>query len=295
MVEWYVLSLISAVFSAGAAISQKKILFKESALGFSLLVALFNLILAIPFFFFVEYTTLTTSGILVLFLKSTLGAIAFLFVMLGIKNLEISEALPLLVLAPGLVAIFAFIFLGENINKIEILGLILLIIGTYLLSLKEKQKIKTPFKKAFSKKGHYYIIFALIIFTITSILDKAVLNKFKIPLNAFMGLQHLFFAIVFIGLLFVTGKKIEFKSALKNSWAWIALVALFTITYRYTHLLAIKSTSVALALSIKRISVFLAVAVGGALFKDKNLIRKIIATVIIIAGALLIINGQNWL
>jgi len=289
MVEWYIFSLIAAIFSAAAAISQKKILFKESALGFSLLVALFNLILAIPFFFFIDYSALTSSGIFVLLLKSILGAIAFLFVMLGIKNLEISKALSLLVLTPGLVAIFAFLFLGEGLTNFEILGLILLTGGIYILSLKKKQKIKEPIKKAFSSKGHYYILAALLLFTITSILDKAVLSNFKVPLNAFMGFQHLFFAIVFIIILFSSKKHIEFKSAIKNSWKWILLVAIFTITYRYTHLLAIKSAPVALALSIKRISVFLAVVIGGTLFKDKRLLTKLIATIIMITGTTLII------
>ena len=283
MVEWYIFSLIAAVLSAAAAVSQKKILFKESAIGFCLLVALFNLILAIPFFFFINYASLTLSGMLVLLLKSILGAIAFLLVMIGIKNLEISKALPLLVLTPGLVAIFAFIFLGENLTNFEIMGLILLICGTYLLSLKGKQKIKEPLKKAFSTKGHYYIIGALLIFTTTSILDKAVLSNFKVPLNAFMGFQHLFFAIVFIIILLSSKKYLEFKSVIKNSWSWVVMIAIFTVAYRYTHLLAIKSAPVALALSIKRISVFLAVAIGGTIFKDKRLIMKLIATTIMIS------------
>lgn len=291
MFNWYIFSFASAILSAAAAISQKKILLKESAIGFSTLVALFNLALAIPFFFFVNYSLLTISGILVLLLKSTLGAVAFLLVMLGIKKLEISKALPLLVLTPGIVAIFAFIFLGEELTKFEILGVILLIAGTYILSLKEKQSLKEPFKKAFNKKGHFYIIGALIIFTITSILDKAVLNNFKVPLNAFMGLQHLFFAIIFMILIFISKKQLELKSAIKKSWAWIMLIAFFTIAYRYTHLLAIKQVPVALALSIKRLSVFIAVVIGGTIFKEKRLFLKIIATALMIFGAILIINN----
>ncbi|OYT36614.1 hypothetical protein B6U91_00780 [Candidatus Pacearchaeota archaeon ex4484_71] len=295
MVPWYLFSLMAAFFSAAAAVIQKKILFKESAIGFSLLLALFNLFLALPFFFFIDYSLLTTSGMLVLILKSSLGAVAFLFVMQGIKNLEISEALPLLALTPGLVAIFAFIALGEKLNSIEILGVVLLMAGTYILSLKKKRNILSPVKKAFSKKGHFFVLGALLIFTTTSILDKALLGNFKVSLNAFMGFQHLIFAIVFIIILLFSKKRTELKTALKNSWILIAFVSVFTITYRYAHLLAIKSAPVALALSIKRISIFLAVVIGGTIFKDKRLIQKIIATIILIAGAILIINGKNWL
>jgi drug/metabolite transporter (DMT)-like permease len=286
---WYVFSLLSALFSSFAAVTQKKVLFKNKALEFSSILALFNLVLAIPFFFFIDFQTLNILNISVLFLKSVLGAITFLLVMLGIKKLEISRALPLLVLTPGIVAIFAFITLGETLTIIEIIGIILLIAGTYIFSLK-KQKIKTPLKEAINPKGHYYIILALILFAVTSILDKAILNNFKLPLNAFMGFQHLFLGIIF-SIMILTQKNSQFKKTFTKTWKLILLISFFTITYRYTHLLAIKSAPVALALSIKRISVFFAVILGGTLFREHNLIKKIIATAIMTIGAILVING----
>ncbi|MBT4257910.1 EamA family transporter [archaeon] len=291
MIEWYSFALISALFSATAAITQKKVLFKEKALTFTTILALFNLIIAIPFFFLINWEQVTNSGILVLFIKSILGAISFLLVMLGIKNLELSKALPLLVLTPGLVAIFAFIFLNESLSKIEIFGVILLVIGTYILSLKPKQKFNSPIKEAIKSKGIYYIFLALILFTTTSILDKAILSNFKVPINAFMGLQHLFFAIIFLTLILFSKEKEIVKKSFKRSWRWILLVAFITMTYRYTYINSIKLAPVALALSLKRISVFLAVIIGGKLFKEHNLPRKIVATIILITGAILIING----
>ena len=120
MIQWYMLALASAFFSALAAIIEKKVLFKEKALAFSAVLAILNLIIAIPFFFFTNFSTLTMSSLFVLFIKSFLGALAFLCVMLGIKNLELSKALPLLVLTPGLVALGAFIFLQEALTTLEI-------------------------------------------------------------------------------------------------------------------------------------------------------------------------------
>ncbi|MBR9702259.1 EamA family transporter [Candidatus Pacearchaeota archaeon] len=289
MIQWYILSLISAFFSATAAITQKKVLFKESALGFSAALAIFNLILAIPFFLFTDFSLLTSTGLLVLLFKSFLGALAFLCVMLGIKNLEISRALPLLILTPGLVALFAFIFLGEALTSLEILGMLLLVGGTYTLALKKDQKIKGPLDKAFDPRGHYYIILALVLFATTSVLDKAVLKNFHVPLNAFMGFQHLFFAGIFLLILIFSNKTKSVKSSLARSWKLILLISFFTITYRYAHLQAIKIAPVALALSIKRISVFFAVVIGGTLFKEHNLMRKTIATAMMVAGAILII------
>lgn len=293
MIEWYILAFISAFFSAAAAIYEKKVLFKEKAVGFSTLFAIFNLILAIPFFFFINYTLVTSVGIFALIIKSIFEAAAFLCIMQGIKNLELSAALPLLVLTPGLVAIFAFFILAESLTALEILGMVLLMIGTYTLQIKtkEKQKLLDPFKAFFRAKGYYYIITALILFTTTSILDKAILKNFSLPLNAFMGFQHLFLSIIFILFIVLTGKTHQLKHAFKFSWTLVLIISIFTIIYRYTQLSSVKIAPVALVLSIKRTAIFFAVVIGGKLFKENNLLIRTIATAIMIIGAILIIVG----
>ncbi len=289
MIEWYSLALTSAFFSATAAIIEKKVLFKERALGFSATLALLNLVLAIPFFFLINFSTLTFSGLIVLFIKSILGALAFLCVMIGIKNLELSKALPLLVLTPGLVAIGALIFLRESLTQLEILGMILLLIGTYILQLKQNQKFLDPWRAFIKSKGHRYIVGALILFTITSILDKAILKNFNVPVNAFMGFQHFFLAIIFLSFIIFTGKSNQVKSVFRNSFKFMIILAVVTIIYRYTQILAVKTAPVALVLSLKRISVFFAIIIGGRIFKEHNLLQRAVATAIMIAGAVLVI------
>ena len=285
------LALGSAFFSAAAAIAEKKVLFKERALSFSVVLALFNLILVVPFFFFIDFSVLTFPGLAVLFFKSVLGALAFLCVMLGIKNLEISKALPLLVLTPGLVALGAFIFLGEALSLFEIGGMVLLLVGTYVLQLGRRKDFLGPWKSFIGSKGNQYIVYALVLFTVTSILDKAILKNFKVPVNAFIGFQHLFFAIVFVFLVVSSGGARDVKRSFKFSWGWILLISLFTITYRYTQISAVKIAPVALVLSLKRVSVFFAVVIGGRIFSDHNLFVRAVATAMMVCGAVMVIVG----
>jgi drug/metabolite transporter (DMT)-like permease len=205
--------------------------------------------------------------------------------------MELSSAIPLLVLTPGLVAIFAFIFLKENLSNLEIIGIVLLIIGTYILQLRRNQKIFDPFISLFKSKGYVYIIIALLTFTITSILDKAILKNFNVSVNAFMGFQHLFLAIIFVSLILMTKERKIINRTLERTGKLVLLISIITIIYRYAQLQAVKATQVALALSIKRLSVFFAVVIGGKIFKEGNLMKKIIATAIMTIGAILIIHG----
>ena len=76
---------------------------------------------------------------------------------------------------------------------------------------------------------------------------------------------------------------------MKNSWKPILLVSAFTIVYRLTQIFAVKSGSVALVLALKRTSVFFAVVIGGQIFKEHYLLRKSIATIIMLIGAAMVI------
>jgi drug/metabolite transporter (DMT)-like permease len=289
--EWYVLALISAVFSAFAAILEKKILFRQEPISFTFILSIFNFILASLFLSSFDISSIALAPLLVLLLKSVLNAIAFLMVMYAIKNLELSECLPLLVLTPGFIAIFGFIFLGEVLTIAQISGLILLILGIYVLGLEDKQKIFSPFRKLIKVKAYRFIFVALALFTTTSLLDRFILVKQKLVPEAFMFYQHLFFALIFLIIfLFTKDKLANLRKNIKLSWSPIISLAVITIIYRYAEILAVKAApATALAIVLKRLSVLFAVIIGGRLFNEKNLLRKAIATMILIAGAVLVV------
>jgi uncharacterized membrane protein len=287
---WFVIALFSAVLSAAAAIAEKKVLFQAGALEFSFLVSLLNMAFSLPFFLKVDFSAVTSTALLVLYLKTILGCIAFFCVMKAIKNLEISGALPLMVLTPGLVSLFAFIFLKESLAYIEISGMLLLLVGTYLLGMENGAQWWAPFRIFYRSKFHHYILLALFLFTTTSILDKALLRNFRLAPFAFMGFQQLFFAVNFgVIILVMQLKPVTLcKDLSKETWLWIVIIALLTVGYRYTQIEAVKMAPVALVLAVKRMSVFFAAVLGGHLLNERDLLRKTIATAIMVAGAVMI-------
>jgi len=289
---WFAIALLSAFLSAFAAITQKKILFNLGALEFSFLLSLVNLVFSIPFFFFIDYGTINSFNLLVLFIKSVIGVAAFFCVMLSLKNLDISNALPLLALTPGFIAVFAFIFLGEALKTAEVVGLIILMLGTYILESGNSTKIIFPFSILLKSKYHRFVILALLLFTASSILDKLLLIKLNLSPISLTAFQHIYFAIMFSIIFFVFRKKTEPLPNIinKNNLGWIALISVLTIGYRYTQVVAIGLASVALVLAVKRTSVFWATIIGGKIFSDKDLLKRSIAAVLILIGAILILR-----
>ncbi len=291
--DWFFIAFISAVLSAASTIFEKKVLFKIDAFSFSLLNSVFNLLFTIPFIFIANYANISDKGLFILFFKTVLNSAAFYFVMLSLKNLEISKALPLLVLTPGFVALFAFIFLSEPLSTYQLTGMFMLLLGTYILEMQAKEDFWEPFKVFLKHKNYRYVMAALSLFTITTLLDKYILKDLVKDPKAFLVFQQLFTAIIFlIASFFVKGGIVKIvRQTEQNLWFFIVIIALFTIGYRYTQIEAIKyAPAVALVLSVKRISVFFASVIGGKIFNEKNLIRKAIATAILIAGTFFIVK-----
>ena len=289
---WFAIALLSAFLSAFAAITQKKVLFNIGALEFSFLLSLVNLLFSIPFFFFIDYGTINSYNLTILFIKSVIGVAAFFCVMLSLKNLEISNALPLLALTPGFIAVFAFIFLGESLKLQEVIGLAVLIVGTYLLESQKVKEIFYPFNVFLRSKYHRFVILALLLFTASSILDKLLLVKLKLSPVSLTAFQHIYFAILFSIIYFIFKKKNEpvTNHISKANFGWIALISILTIGYRFTQVAAIGMASVALVLAVKRTSVFWATIIGGKIFSDKDLLKRSIAAILILAGAILILR-----
>ncbi|MCS7052707.1 MAG: EamA family transporter, partial [Ignavibacterium sp.] len=236
--------------------------------------------------------TITFQNLFILFIKSLIGALAFLCVMSALKNLQISNALPLLALTPGFVAVFAFIFLGEKLKYLETIGLISLIVGTYILESKSLKEVLIPFSVFIKSKYHQFILAALLLFTASSIMDKLLLIKLNLTPVSLTAFQHIFFVIIFGIILIITKTDLTKQNfeLIKNNFGWIALISVLTIGYRFSQVWAVSLASVALVLAVKRTSVLWATIIGGKIFKDTNLLKKIIAVIFILLGAVLILR-----
>jgi drug/metabolite transporter (DMT)-like permease len=289
--NWFLLSFISALFSAVSAVSEKKALFSLTPLNFSFLVSAATLIFTIPFFFNVDYSIIGSTEMLLLFIKTILGAAAFLCVMTAIKNLEISQALPLLAVTPGLVAISGALFINDYLTLYDWTGILLMLIGAYIIEMhRGEMKLLHPFKALFNFSKYSYVFYALILFTISSLLDRVLLKDYLLPPYTFMAFQQLFYFLIFLAIILYRNKTLvnEFKGLNKKLINLLILISIFTVIYRYTQIEATKLAPVALVLSVKRLSILFAVIFGGKLFKEKNLALRITAVIMILAGTTLL-------
>ena len=283
---WLFFASISALLSAAAAIVQKKILFRLNALEFSFLVSAIILIFSSFVPFTVDVTSIPMSTILIIIGKSLLGGCAFLLVMMSLKHNQISNALPLLGLTPGVTAVVALLLLGDSLQGWEWAGLGLMMLGTFILEVQSPQQSIRSFKASLLTKSHSYIFGALALFAISSVADKLLVSNHRISPLVVLFYQHLVYCFVFASLLLLQKRSLrEVISKGKEPFLLIATVAVLTIAYRFAQLEATKDAPVALVLAVKRTSILYASFLGGKIFAEEKLVRRLAgATLIVVAG-----------
>ena len=283
-------AFLAAILTAAASVIEKKTLMREHALEFSTVLAMFNMILAIPFFFVIDYSKIVIFPLICTFFVSICGAVAFLLVSKSVRHMELSSASPFLVLGPGVTAVIAFFVLGEALSLVQIGGLILLMFGAYVLQLKNHHSLLEPLRVFRGSKYIHYIFIALMLYGICSVMDRYILGYLGFQLEAYMAFVHVFLAgNLFVMLyLFHDGVK-GIVHGVKSAGWWILVVAILTISYRYFQMEAIKIASAGLVIAVKRSSVLFCVLLGGELFHERNIARKLLATVIMLAGLLMVV------
>ncbi|MCF7872526.1 DMT family transporter [Candidatus Woesearchaeota archaeon] len=290
--DWFIFAILTALLTGIQSIVQKKVLFKEHAMSFSATLAVVIAFITLPFLFIVDFSLIPGIAWVVMYFTSVLGSIAFLLIAKAVRHMDMSSSSPLLVIGPAFTALVAWILLGENITFQHMIGIFLLIVGSYVLELKPHHGLFEPVRVFIRSKYIHYIVLALILYALCASGDRFVLGSSNIGVSAesYLAIIHFFLAINYLIMISVFHDGVrEIKDGLKRNGWWVLLIAALTFGYRYFQAQAVKLVNVALVSAIKRLAALFSTIIGGELFHEKNLLRKSIACVVMLGGALLVI------
>ncbi|TAL48765.1 DMT family transporter [Patescibacteria group bacterium] len=286
---WFIFALLSALFLSASTIAEKHALKRLHTIDLSAAVAFVNVILALPFLFFIDFSKVTLFSLALIFGSALAAAIAFYLVAKAVRHLQISFAAPLLSLSPGTSALLGYAILGEVLGGSDILGIAAMIVGSYILTLDPQHDLLYPVRFFFKSRYVHFILASLLFYSLGAVIDRAIVFDFEIPIANYMVFVHLFIALLYLPAIYLFGGSVRSAlRALSSGGENIFLVAVFTISYRFFQMNALSAAFVGVVSAIKRSSSFFTTLVGGELFHERNLVRKIFASLLIVAGALLI-------
>ncbi len=224
------------------------------------------------------------------FLALPLEIAAIILYVRALRLSPLSMTLPFLSFTPLFLIIVSYIILGEKVSYSGMMGVLLIVVGSYILNIREFRKgIFEPFKAIFREKGSIMMIGVALIYSITASLGKAAIEHSS-PLffatTYFTAVTLLFVPLVALSL---RGKVsvILNKTNIINS----ILPGLFFSIMLITHMIAVSLINVAYMISIKRLSLLIGVLFGFIFFKEKGIAGRFAGAVFMFSGFVLIVTS----
>ena len=285
--NWFIFAFGSAIFLAVSRIFTKKSLMKTHAIENTAIDRMIQLLILCLLFFWIDFS-IELWLLAIIFVISFLVTVGNIYLMKGYRHCDISMVDPMTNLSPAIVLLLAVLFLGEQVSLVQIIGIFLLVVGTYVLEVDHSiSNLKEPFIKLWKSKYTHYILFALLLFGLTAVGEKFVLSYTK-PFTIIFYV-HLFIAIIsFIFLtIFHDGIK-DIKHGLNTAGFIIILGSFFKIISSIFYYFAASLQSISLVIPIKRLSTFFTTLIGGKMFHEEGLPLKVIACLIMILGVVFV-------
>lgn len=225
--------------------------------------------------FFINQISITNAILANVLIMGFLGALGNYFIIKALSLGDLSAIAPINSYKPIVAIIIGFLYLREIPNINAFLGILLIIFGTYfVLGAKSKTKI--------NKSAIFYRVLALIFSGTEAIFIKKII--------LLSGVNNAFFLWVFSGLIFsllfvaVSHNNLEIKSL---KYQLLLVLAVGVMQYSTNYVFAKMNVSYALALF--QLSTILSVFLGANLFKEENFKEKLIGSIIMAIGAVIII------
>lgn len=288
--SWQLFAFMAAILTGTAALLEKRTLRREHAASFAAALSLVSFVVSLSFVPVAEFKDLTLPALSTIIIAGILAAASFLLITKALRHMEVSTMSPLMVIEPGIVAILAFYLLGEALTLFQVLGICLLIIGMYFLEHAALPEFKGTVKSFFTSQYVIFALVAILFYSFGSIFDRVVLARFDVSPATLIVVAHAVAAISFV--IFLSLKYKGWRDIMivfKDEGMLIILIALVSVLYRFFQLQAVALASVGLVIAVKRTSALFATIIGGELWSEHNLYRKIIACIIMVTGAALVV------
>jgi drug/metabolite transporter (DMT)-like permease len=284
--SWFVYAFVCALSLATADALSKKALDDNID---SSIVAWVRTGYTLPFMAFIipfiEKPELDSIFYMAIFLAVPLDIIALLLYMKAIKVSPLSLTLPFLSLTPVFLIGTSYIILGERPDKSGFIGIVLVVIGAYLLNVHTISRgLLEPFKAIAKEQGSVLMIIVAFTFSIGACIGKIAVQHSN-PI--FFSVVYSFLLSLFLFLVISFRNKQFFSKVTSRPVLFLLIGILITIMI-ITHVKAINLVEVAYMVSVKRLSILFGVIYGVVFFKETNIKERLLGATVMVSGIIMI-------
>ena len=282
-----ILVLISALAHAELSLLIKKSKDKQIFCWAYHLVAIV-IFLPVPFYYH-SVSQLTASNFSLLLLL--VGFLHYVYIFTFAKSFEsgdLSLVYPIIRSSPAAVLVGSVLFLGEKVSVVGGVGVLLTVLGVYVLCMRNFQvrSILSPLTESFKDSSTRFALLTALIATAFTLIDKVFVDKLAPALYSYF-----LYVMITAGMsvqISLTRSKKAIWSEIRHSFVPILWCALLDVAGYSLVLFAFKMENISYVLALRQVSIIIAVAMGGLVLKEGNVKQRAVASGTIFVGILFV-------
>jgi drug/metabolite transporter (DMT)-like permease len=282
---WMAFAFLAAFFESGKDVLCKKGLQRSDEYIVAWAWRFFALPFLLPLLLFIDIPALDAEFWWALLVGGGLNMIAAILYMKAIKRSDLSVTVPMVTFTPLFLLFTSPLLVGEFPGAYGLTGVVLIVLGSYLLNIKKRAMgCLAPFKALITEQGPRLMLLVALLWSVTANVDKIGLKHssplfWAIAVNTFIACGLLPLALYRMRNGFGRSKS-NFKILLVTGFCG----GMTTIC----QMIAISLTLVPHVIAIKRTSTMMSVLWGHFLFGERGLRQRFLGVFIMILGALFI-------
>lgn len=206
---------------------------------------------------------------------------AFTFYVKAIQLSPLALTFPFLAFTPLFLILTSYVTLGEAPNLRGGIGILLIVVGAYLLNLDRlRQGFLGPLRAIHRERGSLLMLMVAAIWGISASMDKmAVINSSPF---FYLAVFHLVFPVVYLPILLVKSRESIFRIK-REAPALLLFGGLGALTVGF-QMMAIKLALVSFVIAIKRAGMVFSIALGYLFFQERGLAQHLVGAILMIGG-----------
>jgi len=283
--SWFAYALLCALFLATADVCAKKALGRVD----EYLVAWGRLLCAAPLFVPIapwrDVATLDPQFWIIVLILLPFEITAIFLYNRAIKISDLSITTPFLGLTPLFLAGTAFLVLGERLSYSGLTGIVLIVIGAYVLNVSRlRQGLLAPIAAIAREPGSRLMVVVALLYSITALLGKMAAQRAG-PL-LFAAVYTVIVVLALTPAVLRNSRADLLRKAFRNPW-FLAMGPCYGLMM-WCHLNAIVMVEASYMISVKRCSLLFGIVYGRLIFKEGGFRERISGGLVMIAGILCI-------
>jgi len=279
---WLLLSFLAALFQGLTDLFAKNLTKTINAYSLAFSYSIITVLCLFPYIIFTKGPEIGASFWSSLLITGLINSVTVVLVFKALKRTELSLITPIYNLSPLFLLFTAPLLVGEFPKPIGLVGVFLILFGTYVLNFKGKVNFE-PFLEIYKDRGQRLILLVCFLWAISS-------NFYKIGMQNSSPIYFIFALNLFITIClipFMINKKRVVS--IQSNWPQLLLLGLLGTIVAVFEWTAVNTGLVVYVLSIKRLSVLVSILGAYILFREKHPVQRLVAALIMIFGVILIV------